>query len=653
MNLRGDCEIDIRNAMSKYADLACVTLSVRHRRQRSTLEFRCVNPQCNFHMVFKQACNDIWKVNVNSCNAHHVAPTAECQIQRRKRSKHPYCNKQLEEIIVEMFKLHPKSSARQIAVAVQNKLKCTTTIPVSMIKHIRTTLWQKSVENAKHALKTLPQLVLKYNHCDNDNVMTIKTHTVENGDVQYDGVFCIPGQSMRISKSGVIRMLGAMDAAHCTFPLTRGILIDFGMYGPGKEIIPIAFAHYCGNEDRECYEWFIGNCCRHLPHLFGRESRMVIITDGKKEIATVLKSKAPTLCHRLCYQHLLGTLLRKCSHSNKKKVKSCFGSAVYATTVKRREDSLDMLRQSDPKIRQYMVTVNVKSWTLTGDGNCSYGYVSSQLAESFHSAACNARQLHPVAMIEALVHTSDNWIKKHQDTYNKLQNCGIKLPSHVSKHIDNMSLEAADYEFKSVAMQIATNIVIQGNVKHKLAINWHATCVIVRSDNSTHSTSVASPCNMPQGNEDTHVQEAACSMCTCGYPSVYHMPCKHQVALLLHKEKMHHVCDLVDPLLTVKAGHMLFNQAGIPGLYATVNMPITTPLVMPSVRRPPGRPRRKRIKSKTMPEDGNGHNNKKVRLCSLCHKRGHNRRKCTSPILQTQSLCMHTTTQSEQTTTSN
>ena len=47
-------------------------------------------------------------------------------------------------------------------------------------------------------------------------------------------------------------MLGAMDAAHCTFPLTRGILIDFGMYGPGKEIIPIAFAHYCGNEDREC-----------------------------------------------------------------------------------------------------------------------------------------------------------------------------------------------------------------------------------------------------------------------------------------------------------------------------------------------------------------------------------------------------------------
>ena len=134
-----------------------------------------------------------------------------------------------EEIIVEMFKLHPKSSARQIAVAVQNKLKCTTTIPVSMIKHIRTTLWQKSVENAKHALKTLPQLVLKYNHCDNDNVMTIKTHTVENGDVQYDGVFCIPGQSMRISKSGVIRMLGAMDAAHCTFPLTRGILIDFGI----------------------------------------------------------------------------------------------------------------------------------------------------------------------------------------------------------------------------------------------------------------------------------------------------------------------------------------------------------------------------------------------------------------------------------------
>ena len=76
------------------------------------------------------------------------------------------------------------------------------------------------------------------------------------------------------------------------------------------------------------------------------------------------------------------------------------------TTGKRRDDSLHKLSQSDPKIRDYMVTANVKSWTLTGDGNCSYGYVSSQLAESFHSAARNARQLHPVAMIEALMSQS-------------------------------------------------------------------------------------------------------------------------------------------------------------------------------------------------------------------------------------------------------
>ena len=299
-----------------------------------------------------------------------------------------------------------------------------------------------------------------------------------------------------------------------------------------------------------------------------------------------------------------------------------------------------MLRKSDKKIDEYMVNQNVRGWTLTGDGNRSYGYVSSQLAESFHSAACHARQLHPVAMIEELISMTEDWIMKHQITYGKLHNDGIKLPSHVRKHIDNMTIEAADYVFKSVGVQTNDNIVIQGHVQHKDATNWHATCVVVRDEDSSHPESAIV------------VDESSQSMCTCGYQTVYSLPCKHQIALLLHKEKIHHACDLVDPLLTVKTGCTMFNQAGTPGLYATVDLSSATPMTLPNVRRPPGRPRRKRIKSNTMPESGNSGNNKKARLCSLCHRSGHNRRKCVTPRVLTSSTCVYTATQSIQTTES-
>ena len=305
-------------------------------------------------------------------------------------------------------------------------------------------------------------------------------------------------------------MLGAMDAAHCTFPLTRGILIDFGMFGPGNEIIPIAFGHFSGNEGMESYQWFIGNCCTYLPHLFGEESRLVLITDGKKEIEMVLQTMAPAVCHRRCYQHLLGTLMRKCSHENKKKVKSYFGNAVYATTAKKRDHWLEVLRKSDKKIDEYMVNQNVRGWTLTGDGNRSYGYVSSQLAESFHSTAHHARQLHPVAMIEELINISmtEDWIMKHQITYGKLHNDGIKLPSHVRKHIDNMTIEAADYVFKSVGVQTNDNIVIQGHVQHKDATNWHATWVVVRDEDSSHSASAIVVDEASQGRQCAPASQA-------------------------------------------------------------------------------------------------------------------------------------------------
>ena len=126
MTIHGDCEMDIRNAMSRYADSSHIALCTKHRQCRNTVEFKCANSECKFHMVFKQGINDIWRVKMKASSAQHNIPIDACQTQSRKRSKHPYSHKQLEEIVVQMFKKHPKSTAKQIAVAVQNRLKCIT-----------------------------------------------------------------------------------------------------------------------------------------------------------------------------------------------------------------------------------------------------------------------------------------------------------------------------------------------------------------------------------------------------------------------------------------------------------------------------------------------------------------------------------------------
>ena len=115
MTIHGDCEMDIRNAMSRYADSSHIALCTKHRQCRNTVEFKCANSECKFHMVFKQGINDIWRVKMKASSAQHNIPIDACQTQSRKRSKHPYSHKQLEEIVLQMFKKHPKSTAKQIA----------------------------------------------------------------------------------------------------------------------------------------------------------------------------------------------------------------------------------------------------------------------------------------------------------------------------------------------------------------------------------------------------------------------------------------------------------------------------------------------------------------------------------------------------------
>ncbi|XP_058194215.1 uncharacterized protein LOC131310955 [Rhododendron vialii] len=416
---------------------------------------------------------------------------------------------------------------------------------------------------AEVAKEKNPGSVIDVEYCD-------KTNCFRRIFVAFDA--CIKGFNY-------CRPLLALDG---TFLKGRYIGTLFGAIGKDGDqgLFPVAFG-IADSETDENWLWFL----RKLSTILSSRP-ITFITDRHSGLLKGIPEVFPNGYHAYCLQHLKCNLRDKfkgrLSNGFRDRVVELFSYCAYAPSISDYEEAFkELCNVGGPKAKDFVESLPLDKWANAYFEGRRYGDMCSNPAESFNKWILEARHLPILNAIDTIrVKLMEQMCDRRQQSWKWN---GIVCPEMDKK--------------------------------------------LVTSFNKGRSWTVA------KASEDvfevfslpTVVVDVQRRTCTCCRWQLNGFPCVHAVTAI--QKVGLQVSNYIDPFYTVEAFRLSYDSMinPIPTLGAPEVTKENRVVLPPKTRRPRGRPKVQRIRSK-------GEKVRQIR-CGRCGKLGnHNRKRCKEPI---------------------
>ena len=140
-------------------------------------------------------------------------------------------------------------------------------------------------------------------------------------------------------------------------------------------------------ESEESWVWFLQKLC----NIIGTPPGLVIHTDARKGLETVVEIVFPGAEHRECMRHLAQNFKKK---FRGKVYDENLWPASYTCSLRKHEHHLRVLYAHNPLVKEYMDEHHGNVWSRSKFNEiCKVDYVTNNLAECFNAMFKSAKGL--------------------------------------------------------------------------------------------------------------------------------------------------------------------------------------------------------------------------------------------------------------------
>lgn len=373
-----------------------------------------------------------------------------------------------------------------------------------------------------------------------------------------------------------------------------GTLLSATSFDPDGGLFPLAFG-IVDVENDESWLWFMSELQRALEMNTEIMPHLTFFSDGQKIITDAVRRKFPNSIHAYCMRHLSESFSKE--FKNTRLVQLLWKAAHSATTIGFKE-KLAEIGEVSSEAEKWVQQFPPSRWALAYFEGTRYGHLSSNI-EEFNKWTLESRELPVIQVIEQI--------------HNRL---------------------ISTFEERRARGSVLTSVLAPSAEKRMIeAISHASTYQVLRSDEVEFEVI---------SSERSDIVNIGNHSCSCRDWQLYGIPCSHAVAALISCRKDVYAftesCFMMDSYRETYSrdiqpvpGKLLWkktSEAAVP-----VDEDCSQVVRPPKIRRPPGRPEKKRM----CVEDLN--REKHTVRCSRCNQTGHYKTTCKAEMMESIEQC--------------
>ncbi|KAK4754724.1 hypothetical protein SAY87_002828 [Trapa incisa] len=383
------------------------------------------------------------------------------------------------------------------------------------------------------------------------------------------------------------RPLLGLDRTYLKSKYLGTLLVATGFDG-NDALFPLAFG-VVDEENDDNWMWFLSELHSLLETNAENMPRLTILSDRRTGIVDGVEMNFPTAFHGFCMHHLSESFRKE---FNNTVLVNLLWEAACALTVIEYENKILEIEQISQEAGFWIRRIPSRLWATAYFEGARFGRLTANGDESLNIWILEASNLPIVQMMESIRRQLMTWFSERREM--SMQWTSILVPS-----AERMVGEA---------LERAQNFQVLRANEAEFEVLSH---------------------------EGSHIVDIRNRCCICRGWQLYGLPCAHAVAALLScRQNVHR---FTESCFTVAAYRKAYSQTihpipdkslwrelsnGDPCCQQAIDIVINPPKSL----RPPGRPRRKRVRAE---EHGR---TKRVVHCSRCNQAGHFRTTCSAPI---------------------
>ncbi|WCJ43859.1 hypothetical protein M5689_024568 [Euphorbia peplus] len=383
------------------------------------------------------------------------------------------------------------------------------------------------------------------------------------------------------------RPLLGLDRAFLKSKYLGTLLLATGFDGDGA-LFPLAFG-VVDEENEENWMWFLSELHNLLEINTENMPRLTILSDRQKGIVDGVEANFPTAFHGFCMRHLSESFRKE---FNNTMLVNLLWEAAHALTVIEFEAKILEIEEISQDAAYWIRRIPPRLWATAYFEGSRFGHLTANIVESMNSWIMEASGLPIIQMMECIRRQLMTWFNERRET--SMQWTSILVP-------------CAERRVAEALERARTYQVLRANEAEFEVIS----------------------------HEGTNVVDIRNRCCLCRGWQLYGLPCAHAVAALLScRQNVHR---FTESCFTVATYRKTYSQTihpipdktlwkemsdGDPNANKVLDVLINPPKSL----RPPGRPRKKRVRAEDRGRV------KRVVHCSRCNQTGHFRTTCAAPI---------------------
>lgn len=383
------------------------------------------------------------------------------------------------------------------------------------------------------------------------------------------------------------RPLLGLDQTYLKSKYLGTLLVATGFDGDDA-LFPLAFG-VVDEENDDNWMWFLSELHGLLETNAENMPRLTILSDRRKGIIEGVEANFPTAFHGFCLRHLSESFRKE---FNNTVLVDLLWEAACTLTVIEFEGKILEIEQISQEAGYWVRRIPPRLWATAYFEGTRFGRLTANADESFNMWISEASGLPIVQMVESIRRQLMTWFNERREM--SMQWTSILVPS-AERRVGEAIERAQNFQ------------VLRAN-EAEFEVLSH---------------------------EGTHIVDIRNRCCICRGWQLYGLPCAHAVAALLSCRQNVH--KFTESCFTVAAYRKAYSQTIHPipdkSLWRELSngetcseQAIEIIINPPKSLRPPGQPRKKRIRA-----EDNGRT-KRVVHCSRCNQTGHFRTTCAAPI---------------------
>ncbi|XP_010905453.1 uncharacterized protein [Elaeis guineensis] len=384
------------------------------------------------------------------------------------------------------------------------------------------------------------------------------------------------------------RPLIGLDRAVLKSKYLGTLLLATGFDGDGA-IFPLAFA-VVDEENDDNWIWFLSELHNLLETHTENMPRLTILSDRQKGIVDGVDLNFPTAFHGFCMRHLTDSFRKEFSNTM---LVNHFWEAAQALTPFEFEAKMMEIEALSQEAAYWIRNIPPRLWATSSFEGSRYGQLTANIVESLNNWIPETSGLSIIQIMECIRRQLMTWFNERRE----------------------------------MSMQWTTTLVPSAERRLLDAVEHAQSYQVVRSDEAEFN--VISP------HEGAVIVDIRNRCCMCRGWQLYSLPCVHGVAAL-HSCRQN-VSRFAENYFTVATYRKTYSQTIHPipdkSLWKELSEGVQNggdriEIVInpPKSLRPPGRPRKKRVRAEDRGRV------KRVVHCSRCNQTGHFRTTCAAPI---------------------